>query len=187
MKLPNSWEGVTLQQFYDLQKFKGDDELEFYITAISILGNVPIQEVNQMKAKEFGDLIKQLSFLNTDIPKQPVKDKFRFEDNVYKVNLEPKEITAGQYIDISTFSKEEAGGKFHYFISILTFDEYDGKEMLERAEKFKGLPITIAYPIAVFFCDHYDNLMSNIQQSLIDQMAKANNQAMTDLQRHTAG
>lgn len=169
-KMPESWKEITISQFQKIYPIiKSDDydsTIDKYLDIAAILcsrsiSDIPITEINK------------LSFLlNIEaIPKQRPA-YVQHKGKLYKPIYDISKLSGGQYIDLSTYTSDADTliKNLHYVIAIMCEErslfvfkkKYTPDNVKRRAEIFKELPISIAYPMAVFFCTYSDNLTHSI-------------------------
>ena len=135
--------------------------------------------------------ISRLSFLldSSTIPTK-IPKYFMFRGKLYKPILNFNQLSGGQYIDLTSYVKENPLLKTNVLAAIVCnqcywFGQpkiygfhkwkaitYTGDSMIKRSEIFLDLPITVVYPITLFFCQSYDNLIQAILNYLEQQATK---------------
>lgn len=99
-----TWSDITLEQYkqmIDVYELKLD-ELN---TVMEIMKIVCGEEVENLPLAEYKGMLNQLDFLNTDIPEIKPKSKYIIGGKEYICNLDLSKITGSQYIDYSTYIK----------------------------------------------------------------------------------
>jgi hypothetical protein len=187
MKLPKSWDEITLKQFAMLQEIQNDeliDDTEKSIETIRYLAGLTYPQALELPLKEKAAALKTLSFLNTlDKISPKAKKHIWIKGKRHKITLDVSELTQGQYIDIKTFLKEpdKSFENLHNVFAVICQPlkygfkptKYDGIEHKDRALLFyETLTISQVYPVLVFFCTLSDNLTINILASLKKQTQK---------------
>lgn len=174
VKIPTKLSEVSIGTFMRLQKiFKdpapegvGVDEWNITksVKAICTLTGLQEWQVNEMPLDEVKRILKVVDpILNPQFPTK-VQNKVKIAGKVYKANLLVNELSAGQYIDISEFAKD-VENNIHKLMATVYLPTkrnwygrrviipYSGKDHEERAMLFKTeMPISVAYPCALFFC-----------------------------------
>ena len=189
IKLPISWEAVTLKQFAALQsklQQEDTDAIERYIDIISILSNEKPSLIMKMPIDDLKKAIEYISFIN-ELPKEPrIKNIIEINGQTYRGIIDVTKLTAGQYIDIKTFCKNsnlifENLANIMAVIYIEEGQEYEGTKHANRARIFQEkLNIADVYGFALFFSNLLNDLTLDIldftireQQNLIAQMNPA--------------
>ena len=189
IKLPISWEAVTLKQFAALQsklQQEDTDAIERYIDIISILSNEKPSLIMKMPIDDLKKAIEYISFIN-ELPKETrIKNIIEINGKTYRGIIDVTKLTAGQYIDIKTFCKNsnlifENLANIMAVIYIEEGQEYEGTKHANRARIFQEkLNIADVYGFALFFSNLLNDLTLDIldftireQQNLINQMNPA--------------
>ena len=189
IKLPISWEAVTLKQFAALQsklQQEDTDAIERYIDIISILSNEKPSLIMKMPIDDLKKAIEYISFIN-ELPKETrIKNIIEINGQTYRGIIDVTKLTAGQYIDIKTFCKNsnlifENLANIMGVIYIEEGQEYEGTKHANRARIFQEkLNIADVYGFALFFSNLLNDLTLDIldftireQQTLINQMSPA--------------
>lgn len=161
--IPTKWSDLTVGDFIKimpvLNSTEYDNNIEKLIDVAAILSGGLNQSISEISKLNF---LSDLSSLETKVPKY-----FYFKGKFYKPVTNFRSIIGGQYIDLSSYCKEQEKimQNIHY-LSAIVCDEvnwfgfrkkYEGEKLNAKAELFKELPVTVIYPVAVFFCN---NLMS---------------------------
>jgi hypothetical protein len=189
MRLPKQWSDVTTEMYQLIHPIVISDEYETDLDKIiDIALAISEVSVNQLPVTE----LKRLSFLLTaeTIPNKLPK-AFTFKGKIYKTELRIEKIKGGQYIDLTTYTKDSDKiiDNLHYLIAIMTSNvnwfgfkkKYNADEMIKRAELFKKLPITITYPLCVFFCQVLINSTISIQDYSIQKAEQLMKEVRTSL------
>lgn len=189
IKLPISWEAVTLKQFAALQsklQQEDTDAIERYIDIISILSNEKPSLIMKMPIDDLKKAIEYISFIN-ELPKETrIKNIIEINGQTYRGIIDVTKLTAGQYIDIKTFCKNsnlifENLANIMAVIYIEEGQEYEGTKHANRSRIFQEkLNIADVYGFALFFSNLLNDLTLDIldftireQQNLINQMNPA--------------
>ena len=189
IKLPISWEAVTLKQFAALQsklQQEDTDAIERYIDIISILSNEKPSLIMKMPIDDLKKAIEYISFIN-ELPKETrIKNIIEINGQTYRGIIDVTKLTAGQYIDIKTFCKNsnlifENLANIMAVIYLEEGQEYEGTKHANRARIFQEkLNIADVYGFALFFSNLLNDLTLDIldftireQQTLIAQMNPA--------------
>lgn len=145
------------------------------VNAICILTGMQESQVNALPLSQVKLLLfKMDGIINPSFPKK-VKNKIKIAGKWYKANLLINELSAGQYIDISEFAKDVEGNLHKLVATVylpckrnwygkLVAQPYNGKDHEDRAMLFKAnMPISVAYPCALFFCNLSNELIAATQ------------------------
>jgi hypothetical protein len=178
------WSDVTIRQFYEAQEVingEYEDELERSIALLcAVTGQTEI-EILSLTHNEIAKLSKELSFLNSlDTMGKEWPKWFMVQGRLFKPLRDIRKITGGQLIELLTFSKEPLQN-IHKILATLSLPcnwigkarKYDADKHNEISELFREhLTMDIAYPIAVFFCNLWEELLKNIQDYLEGETLK---------------
>jgi len=180
MNIPKSWNEVTTEMYQSIYPIAISDEYENELDKVIDIAMVLLNtNINNIPIKE----LKNLKFLlNPDSIDVKIPKTFAFKNRIYKTELDMSKIKGGQYIDLTSYTKEQDKivANMHYLIAIMTREcnwigmkkPYTADSMIARAEAFKKLPITISYPLCVFFCQNLENSIISIQNYLVEGVEK---------------
>lgn len=163
IKIPTSWNDVTVGQFISYKLLcdnKGSDDLQFIINCIHVLTGESKEKIELLPISAINALFVKMSFLNSEPEAKRLKSWYIFKGNFFKLNYKINELTAAQFIDISEFQKDSIGNLHKILAAVMLTKkglfknpEYCGTSHSERAKLiYDNMPISEAYPIAVFFC-----------------------------------
>lgn len=180
------WKDISLGMFSQIQAIiqSESEDLTKKIELYSLLTGKDMNQVREVPLGEFLEAYKkELSFINQDIP-QVIPKSWEHGGVNYNICTQVEKLTAGQYIDLKEYAKEP--NNLHNVMAVLCYegDKYNGINHKERAEVFRSnMPITIAYPLSVFFFDLW-NVWSEVSLQYSELMLK---QIQVDLPENTAG
>ena len=163
MKIPKSWDEITISQFKELQSIQSDNELTAEIERISILTDSDPEEIRSLPIADFNKLRSEAyNILSTPIPNEP---KLKIEVGGKKFGMIPdlNFISAGEWVDIENFSKD-SNGNIHLICAVLwrpiiwedgddwKISPHTTEGFQKRADLFlNNLPITAVWGGLVFF------------------------------------
>ena len=191
--LPNSWDGITVGQFQDLYPVLVSESklVERVPALISVLSGLPLQDVMKIKIEEYRKISKALSFLDTLDTLTDVRDSFKVDGDRYSVDTSISNMCGAQYMDFMHFLGECKGDNnlvmqnLHNLLSCVVIKderkrwgykrgEYDGSKIETTRKLIKDkMPISLAFPIAVFFWNLWQESTKNIQDFGSNQLTKA--------------
>ena len=200
-KLPKDYTEVTINQLIELKEIDEDKsidnetapELTRALLRLSVFNGVPYEELEQMPISELKSDIKKLEFLNT-LPSDKVVEWFKCGGYWWKVNFDITKLTAGNYIDMDMWVKEpdKILSNSHKILSLFCqpfkwLRKYNKMTDEDKYEKLKHCPVSVAYPLSVFFCKLFNNLIESIPDSLQNEskqlMKEAQELQMSNFQK----
>ena len=167
--LPESWEEVTLDQFVRILK-KGTELKESEM--LGILAGVPVDVIRQTDSNDILQSMNLLSWTYQSLPDSKSVSEFEFEGIKYTVPENLGDVTFGEWEDINAYERKIQDNQWEslsFMIAILCREEnqiYEPRLVEEMAERFKQLPVTIAYGIGQFFFVNAKKYSDNLQASL---------------------
>jgi hypothetical protein len=207
MNLPKSWNDISIGQYIELYPvFKNPDTTNPYVDIIrklSVLTGKPIQEVEKLKLGDYASLHAKLAFTNEPLPTE-FPPQFKVKEDWYEVITDVRTLNGSQYMSTMMILNNAPEGKeerktyminnLHYILTSvlkpvekkkLIFKEKEVPDgyMDEKAQElYDSMPISIAYPITLFFYTIWTGLTPIMQgyskkklkknQEIIDQMDK---------------
>lgn len=165
------WKNITLKQFLLIQEaIKIEDETERLIRLSEIVFG---DSVTNLSLQEYSKKIKELSFLNKEIPTNNLVKKYKVEDREYTIDSLLGNITTAQYLDYTNFAKANDFSKMLAVFFIPKGHKYnDGYDMEQVFKDIEELPITIANSMAFFFGRQFLKFMQIFQSSSIKKIKK---------------
>lgn len=162
IKLPVSWDDVTIGQWQEINMIQADNDTSKYIETLAILSDVDPEEFRQLTIPEYRKVQEQTKWLSQPL-KNEVKVKFELDGVKYGMIPHLDFITAGEWLDAETW-KEKPVDNLHYYCAMLfrpitkeSGDDYEIEKHIpagfqKRAELFRDLlPVTTVYGTVLFF------------------------------------
>ena len=158
--VPTSWEEVTLKQIIkitsdqDSFKFESTQKLAF----ISAFCGIPVETLKKSSVTEVGTLFKYLGFLNKPLPEEPIYE-FEFQGHKYSVAETMAKQEFQDFVSMETVLADSDGTTYKALPMMMAImckregESLDDYDVQERAKMFEEVPITIAHPLSVFFCN----------------------------------
>jgi len=208
LTLPTSWKEISLKTYCELNRIIKDNDLNTNDKDIEILSLLSSKPRNEILALPFNirhEFMRKIGFLNNLDSIEPLQSakNFRFfiKGKRFEIKLNATELTGGQYIDLMTFLKdtEATNQNIHNILAVIASPlkfgffktRYHGKDHLTRAAFFyENMPLSIAYPILVFFCNLSEHLTIAMQTYLkteTTQKMELIRHGMKDIMSATAG
>ncbi len=204
IELPNSWEGVTIEQFQALQKILAEkgDEYATNVAIISIMSGVPVDEIETYALKTYAKCMRTLSFLSEQLVGE-VQKVVEFGGLRYDVITDVYKLNGGQYITLMHLMKDpdKVIDQLHEVMAVFLVPKkrtwYGWKKQPYNSEKHKEIseamlqaPMTIVQPLSAFFLTSYLKSARHILESSVRKAEKVKRQAERKLRRlkqNTAG
>jgi len=194
--IPTSWNDITLEMYMKLRPVLETEQepITKIINILCVLTGEKKEIIKDVSLTDYNKLINKMSFLNTDMPKETRKKRIKIKNQWYEWKLDPKNLLFGEYISVMEIMEKANNNEnilFENLHKILTIicrpverrfgfywrsSKVTNDLIRETANNFyTDMSIADAYPIAVFFCSRYPNLMEIIKTSLnkkADKMIK---------------
>ena len=172
VKVPVSWNDVTLAQYKEIEKFYEDKDKKFnVIDVLDIFINKDKDFIMSLPAEFLEIILNKLQFLLTPPTESKPTNKITIDGEEYIINFQNK-LRTGEYIAAETILKDDKQN-YAALLAILCRKEgeiYDSKfenEIVEeRIKLFEQQPITKILPIIGFFLNLYLVLNLPTQLSL---------------------
>lgn len=103
-----AWSDITLEQYIQMINV-GKQELDELENLLELVKIVCGEEVEQLPLTEYKQMLNHINFLSTPIPDVKPKSKYVIGGKEYVCDLDLSKITGGQYIDYSTYIKQNDG------------------------------------------------------------------------------
>lgn len=168
-----TWNDVTLYQFMELQKILQVEDGFERMCAIAelLLGD----EVTNLPMHDFNEAVKQLEFLQTDIPTHVPPKKVEINGHKYFVDCLLGNVTTAQYVDFTNHQKSDKMANLLSVFIIPDGHKYnDGYDMEEVIKDIWCLPIPTVTDIAFFFGRQFAKFMKIFQSYSIKNLKKTN-------------
>ena len=190
--LPKDWNDITIEQYVAVYKTLSEEpetaeaQLNLLIKRVCLLTNQEPEWVEDNCTMQ--DLAKMQDFLKMELPTKLITD-FRFNDKRYTVDVDPTKYDAGRYMSVMNQLKDSKIENLHKVIFQVVREvdwkgrtiEADLNKLPEDIESFKQLPLKIANPISVFFCNLSESLTDVILQYSTEQMKKTQKDLQTEI------
>ena len=149
------------------------DPLNRNIKLLAELTGKTFDEVETMPIDKLTKELKAFNAIETLNTNQKLKMSFKIKGKRFKVIWQTQKLTAAQYIDASSFCKDEAAiiNNIHNILASICVEvnwfgkqkKYDGANHKAISDLFfNNMNIQDAYPIMLFFCRYYKELTDNI-------------------------
>jgi hypothetical protein len=165
------WDKLTCSQFIGLYDIDNNDRLNIVEKQQLMLGVIEGKNPEEYDTIKYKDLLekcsKKLSFFS-ELPESKPVDYLEVNGNRYKFCFEVSEITAGQYIDISTFSGNimelnKIAACFFLPMKGKRYMEYGSVPHDKVAEDLLDANFLELYGCMVFFCQLLKGLINDME------------------------
>ena len=185
--IPTSWNDITIEMYIKLKPVLETEQepITRVINLLCILTGKKREEIKEITLPDYKMLLNKMSFLNTELPKELGKKRIKLNGQWYEWKIDAKNMLFGEYISVMEIMQKASNNEavlFNNLHKILTVIfrpvekryglfwksmQVDGEKIRETSENIlKHMSIADAYPIAVFFCSRYPDLMKVIKTSL---------------------
>ncbi len=182
MGIPTSFNQVTIGQYIKADAIIGGDldNIQKNIHLAMLFTGKSEEEICTKPIPEIAEMVNKLKFLYnaSDLATKPNR-KFMLNGVSYTICWDVKQLTGGQFVDLSNYckSKESIMENMHKIIAVMTYESrwlgYKYDKVDERAQIFyDDLPLSIANPMVVFFWNVWCKLLSSSQISSMLNEAK---------------
>jgi hypothetical protein len=167
LKLPKSWNDISVEQFIELRSLNNEDFdslFSYEIECLSILTDIDVDEFDDMEIDELSKIVKQVTF----IKKQP-SNIFKNEiNNLTYIGLD--NLKLGEFIDLEYYFANDYVKHLTYISSVLyrksklseweevVYEDYSFN-IEKRKEQFNDLPITSIYGIIAEYIKFRENFL----------------------------
>jgi len=168
------------QALYSIHTSK-DEEIDKAVASVSILTGKTRWEVEEMDFKEFTHLTKELNILFDAFVSGKPKTKLKINKIVYSVCLNPRKLSAGQYIDLQHFLKGNLIDNLHKIMACLVVPKkrfgvgkYDGENHELISTGIQDLNFTDIHSTCVFFSLLWSHSIKAIAPYLNQEVMRTN-------------
>ena len=165
--IPESWDEITLEKFIQLQSLYQEENKPTIKEIISVLSEIPLNELNQYPAIIIEKIADKIDYLKDNISND-ILNYIDIDGERYTIN-HMEELKFGEYVDVQTVLDGDRNN-FPAILGILCRkegeiynDDFIALELNKRIEMFAHQPITKIYPMIGFFLNLYLLSPNNIQ------------------------
>lgn len=164
-----TYKEVTILQFQQLHsaiRHHGENVYELGMEILNIFEGMERAESSQMSVNDFNKRLEKYQFLNEELPSDHWVKEFKLGQDLFKVHQTPDKWNVGQYVSISQLTKDQDKiiDNLHLILAVMCSKDEDVRDLSIRFQN--ELSISIAYPIALFFCAVMLMLPKDILHSL---------------------
>lgn len=176
----NDYKKLPIGKWLEIRDVQRDEAIEDKYTKtvamLSILSDIPEEELYDLKLEEFSKMTGEMAFLMKEVPQVPVCDRYKLGEYNLVLVRDLKELTASQFIDYQTFIKDTD----KYIVELLSIflipkgkkycKDYDIVD-LQKAIR-ENLSIADAMSVSAFFLDLFKVLYRSMQIYLTKMLKK---------------
>ena len=214
LKLPKDWSGVTVGEFINLlpylttrqETFTMYEALKRKTDILTILSGLDRSEVAKISQEKADYYLEKCTYLSERPDKGHYKKRFKLLGVWYEVDPNAKKLSGGQYIRSMQILKDLSNDpdtidkNIHLILAnvikpmkrnglkLEALTEYDIADLSKTF--YDALPISIAYPIIVFFCSLSKALIPFMEDYSRQKIKETESQLLTiqkDLQNSSDG
>jgi len=111
LTIPTSWADVTLKQYKQIAEVPSlgfKDELDNHLRVLSILTGIDDTEFLDLPLKELNKVLLKIKFIYKKPKDLKIQHKIKIGKQRYRVNYLPSQLDAGEYIDLTNYTKDES-------------------------------------------------------------------------------
>ena len=201
--IPTNWDNVSTAQFMRFDRAKKKvpetdmERIDLLIEKVCALTGIEESEAEQMELSEINK-IKALESIG--LPEK-IYETFKLNGVWYEFILDPNKLSAERWAGVMEAIKTDPIQGISQTLYYLAkpfklrphkriYFKHDESEIPRIIQSFGSIPITVSYPLAVFFlnlsreCTIY---LEDYSLEKMKQMSQSLDQVETDLQEHTDG
>jgi hypothetical protein len=174
MKLPKSWNDVTVEQYIEARKSVNmDSNFESQLELLGVLADVPTEDLEDLELDEFSALLAKISFVQSEPNKMPAQSILGYQ-------LKPlNKIKVEEFLDLEYYVTKDYIEYLPIICAILykqtRVDEwkhlsYEPHEydLEERSKEFLNLSINSVYGVVTSYLQWRENFL-NTYSNLFDE------------------
>ena len=189
IKVPTSWDEVTLLQFEKINEYYQDKEKTFNVVdVIDIFIDKDKDYIMSLPAEFLEIILDKLSFVTTEPEQKEPTNKIEIDGETYQINFMEK-LKTGEYVSVDNIIKSDRND-YASILAILCRKDgeiYDSKfeaELFEERKKlFEEQPVTKILPIVSFFLNLY--ILSVIPSQLYSEVEEELNHIQKSIKTST--
>lgn len=181
-----NYNSLTVGKYEALLRARADhegDTNELNLHVLSILSDMTVDELLDLKVPEFRAMMDRAGFLCTTPRPSEVAKQYRFGDLTLVPVTDIRKMTAAQYIDFQNFSNAGEGRQAELLSCFLVpkgMKYNDGYDILEVQQAIRDfMPVTAALGLLAFFLRRFHRSTINTLRSSVKRMQKSPQMAET--------
>jgi hypothetical protein len=186
--IPTSWADISIEQFTQIYNLKKEEDIiDYMLDLIGVCCKLSHAEVMRLDLKTINTIYSKLDWIN-QMPSGKIESRIEIDKVLYISDLAIEKITADQYINIKNAITAGPLGNVHNIMATLYIPykkKFNEVPINEVADKFYAdMPISFAYPVAVFFCNLLNDSMRDIEASLELKVKQSIETAMMEMRKN---
>ncbi len=169
--IPTKWEDVTIGNYINLRPILNSEltPIQRVVNILAVLTGEKKEVIKNISLDQYKTIKEKMYFLETEIPKKLKDKRFKIGGKYYEFKLDAKSLLFGEYINNMEIlqnakdNEEVIFNNLHYILTTICRPvekkffrwrdiKVDGELLRKTSDNFlTNMPITIAYPIGVFF------------------------------------
>lgn len=185
IKVPTSWDDITLKTFYDILDISNDSTIDIYTRECKIISAVTGESlftIQHLDLQSYTVLSSKLKFLSTPVPQRMPEDTVTLNSTTYIVDKFVKDITAQQYLDYKVRGNDKSVSKAQLTAGLISCflhpkgsayndGTYDIDKVIDDIMNFMTVPEVTA--LSTFFMIQYKALSKALVQYSIRLIKKS--------------
>lgn len=94
------------KRLFEIIRKDWENELDMNLAMVSVLSDIPIEDIINMKVNKLQEFINNLKFIETPYKPKTPETTYNIGNKEYKVFFNVNKMTASQYIDFQNFYKQ---------------------------------------------------------------------------------
>lgn len=185
VKVPTSWDDITLKTFYDILDISNDSTIDIYTRECKIISAVTGESlftIQHLDLQSYTALSSKLKFLSTPVPQRMPEDTVTLNSTTYIVDKFVKDITAQQYLDYKVRGTDKSVSKAQLTAGLISCflhpkgsayndGTYDVDKVIDDIMNFMTVPEVTA--LSTFFMIQYKALSKALIQYSVRMVKKS--------------
>jgi hypothetical protein len=104
-----NWNEMNLSHYkrlFEIIRKDWENELDMNLAMVSVLSDIPIEDITNMEVNKLQEFINNLKFIETPYKPKTPETTYNIGNKEYKVFFNVNKMTASQYIDFQNFYKQ---------------------------------------------------------------------------------
>lgn len=104
-----NWNEMNLSHYkrlFEIIRKDWENELDMNLAMVSVLSDIPIEDITNMEVNKLQEFINNLKFIETPYKPKTPETTYNIGNKEYKVFFNVNKMTASQYVDFQNFYKQ---------------------------------------------------------------------------------